>query len=104
MHLRECRGATVAFRLNGREHYYHIFFGKDMMNFDGEDTTAKPQGMFEKSDDLVVALVIGRQRTVARHVPGDRCVECLKDGGDVTLGEVVALRMTVALVGIMAPP
>ncbi|CEF49116.1 unnamed protein product [uncultured bacterium] len=38
--LRECRGATVAFRLNGREHYY-IFFGKDMMNFDGEDTTAK---------------------------------------------------------------
>ena len=21
MHLRECRGATVAFRLNGREHY-----------------------------------------------------------------------------------
>jgi hypothetical protein len=53
MHFRECGGASVAFRLNGHEHYHHIFFGKNMMNFDGEGTAAKLQGVFEKSDDLV---------------------------------------------------
>jgi len=31
-----------------------------MMNLDGEDTTAQCQGVFEKSDELVVALVIAR--------------------------------------------
>jgi hypothetical protein len=89
MHLRECRGATVAFRLNGRERHDDVFFGKEMMNLDGEDAAAKCQGMFEKTDDLIVALVIARQRTVTRHMSGDRCVECLKDRGDVALGEVV---------------
>jgi hypothetical protein len=53
MHLRERRGATVAFRLHGHQHYHHVFFGKDMMNLDGEDTPAQCQGVFEKSDDLV---------------------------------------------------
>src|SRR5262249_45466108 len=93
MHLRERRGATVAFRLHGHQRYHHVFFGKDMLNLDDEDTPAQCQGVFEESDDLVVALVIARQRTVTRHMPGDRCVECLKDPGDVAMGEVV-VRLT----------
>src|SRR5262249_36493067 len=93
MHLRECRGAAVSFRLHGHERHYNIFFGKDMMNLDSKDSPAQCHGVFEKSDDLVVALVIARQRTVTRHMPGDRCVECLKDRGDVAIGEVV-VRLT----------
>jgi len=38
------RRETVAFRLHGREHYDHIFFGKDMMTLDGEDTASEIQG------------------------------------------------------------
>ena len=57
MHFWECRGAPVAFRLNGHERYHEIFFGKDVMNFDSEDTAAKFHGAFEKSDDLVAAIV-----------------------------------------------
>src|SRR4029077_16490341 len=93
MPLRERRGATVAFRLHGHQHYHHVFFGKDMMNLDGEDTAAQCQGVFEKSDDRVMALVIARQRTMTRHMPGDRCVECLKDCWNVAIGEVV-VRLT----------
>jgi hypothetical protein len=102
MHLRECGGATVAFRLHGHEHYHHIFFGKDMVNLNGKGTPAQCQGVFEKSNDLVGALVIARQRTMTRHMPDDRCVECLKDCWNVAIGEVVVRLMMVELVGIMA--
>src|ERR1700674_876388 len=60
-----------------------------MLNLDGEDTPGQCQSVFEKSDDLVVPLVIARQRTMTRHMPGDRCVKCLKDRGDVAISEVV---------------
>ena len=53
-----------------------------MMTLDGKDTPAQCQGVFEKSDELVVAVVIARQRTMARHMPGNRFIECLKDRGD----------------------
>jgi len=89
MHLRECRGAAVSFRLHGHEPHYNIFFGKDMMNLDSKGTPAQCHGVFEKSNDLVVALVIAGQRTVTRHMPGDRCVERLEDRGDVAVGEIV---------------
>ena len=93
MHLRERRRATVAFRLHGHQRYHHVFFAKDMMNLDGEDTPAQCQGVFVESYDLVVALVIARQRTVTRHMPGDGCVEYLKDRGDIAIGEIV-VRLT----------
>ena len=83
MHLRERCGAAVSLRLHGHEHDYNIFFGKDMMNLDSKGTPAQFHRVFEKSDDLVVPLVIARQRTMTRHMPGDRCVECLKDRGVV---------------------
>src|SRR6516225_9222468 len=89
MYLRERRRATVAFPVHGHQRYHHVFFGKDTMNLDGEDTPAQCQGVFEKSDDLVVALVIARQRTMTRNMPGDRCVERLKNRRDITIGEVV---------------
>jgi hypothetical protein len=38
--------------------YHHIFFGKDMVNLNGKGTPAQCQRVFEKSNDLVGALVI----------------------------------------------
>jgi hypothetical protein len=79
----------MAFCLNGRDYYYNIVFGKDKMDLNGKIPPAKCQGVTEESDDLVVAVVIARQRTVTRNVPGDRWVECLEDRWDVTFGKVV---------------
>src|SRR5262249_23936096 len=89
VHLRKSSAATVALGLHGHERYHDIFFGKDVMNFDREDTARKFHGVFKKSDDPVVALIIARQRTVTRHMPSDRYVECLKDRRDDAFGEVV---------------
>ena len=58
MHLRERRGATVAFRLHRHERYHEIFVGKDVMNVDREGTAAKLHGVSEKADDLIVAFVV----------------------------------------------
>src|SRR5262245_4028062 len=93
MYLREHGGATIAFRLHGHQRYRHVLFGKDMMNLDTKGTLTQCHGVFEKSDDLVEALVIARQRTMTWHMPGDRCIECLKDRRDVAIGEVV-VRLT----------
>src|SRR5262245_52929971 len=71
IYLRECCRLAVTLRLDGHERDHHIVFGKDMMNLNAEDAAGKFYGVFEKSDDLVVAFVITRQRTVTRHMPSD---------------------------------
>src|SRR5215831_21344804 len=49
--------------------------------------------MLKKADHSFATLVITRQRAVTRHVPGDRCVECFKNRGNIALCKVV-VRLT----------
>ena len=87
--FRKCRRATVAFRLDGYERHNEIFLGEDVVNIDRENAAAKFDGVFEKSDDLIVAMVIAGDGAMAGDMPGYRQVECLKHRWNITLGKIV---------------
>jgi len=60
VHLLECGATTISFCFDGYKRHDKIPFSEDLMNLYGEDTATQSQGVIEKSNDLVVALVIAR--------------------------------------------
>jgi hypothetical protein len=78
----------VTFGFNGHQGYDHVLVGKNIMHVDGEDTAAQRQSALKESHDFLVAFVIPRQRTVARHMPDYLGVERLQNRRDVAPCEI----------------
>ena len=93
----------VTFGFNGHQGYDHVLVGKNIMHVDGEDTAAQRQSALKESHDFLVAFVIPRQRTVARHMPDYLGVERLQNRGMSPLAKSrYAFRIMVALLWIIA--